>query len=152
MAIEKRSFYSQLNLFYVGPLWPERLVGMIYAVDGLPTVRLSIQLSLIRERLPCGGKIFVAGRGALDSFTTPVSRILPTHSALTPKETCSYDTMNYRPVVWRGTYFGFFAGWDTGRAPVSSAYPSPALACTTVVRCLCASARSEDTRPTAMVF
>jgi hypothetical protein len=35
MPLEKRSFYSQLNLFYVGPLWPEPLVGMIYAVDGL---------------------------------------------------------------------------------------------------------------------
>jgi choline dehydrogenase-like flavoprotein len=35
MPLEKRSFYSQLNLFYVGPLWPEPLVGMIYAVEGL---------------------------------------------------------------------------------------------------------------------
>src|SRR5262249_1456586 len=35
MPLEKRSFYSQLNLFYVGPLWPDPLVGMIYAIDGL---------------------------------------------------------------------------------------------------------------------
>jgi len=35
MPLERRSFYSQLNLFYVGPLWPEPLVGIIYAVDGL---------------------------------------------------------------------------------------------------------------------
>jgi choline dehydrogenase-like flavoprotein len=35
MPLEKRSFYSQLNLFYAGPLWPDPLVGMIYAVDGL---------------------------------------------------------------------------------------------------------------------
>ena len=33
--VEKRSFYSQLTVFYVGPLWPEPLVGMIYALDGL---------------------------------------------------------------------------------------------------------------------
>jgi len=33
--LDKRSFYSQLNLFYVGPLWSKPLVGMIYAVDGL---------------------------------------------------------------------------------------------------------------------
>ncbi len=35
MPVEQRSFYAQLNLFCSGPLWPEPLVGMIYAVDGL---------------------------------------------------------------------------------------------------------------------
>jgi choline dehydrogenase-like flavoprotein len=35
MPLEKRTFYSQLNLFYVGPLSPEPLVGMIYATEGL---------------------------------------------------------------------------------------------------------------------
>jgi choline dehydrogenase-like flavoprotein len=35
MPVEKRSFYSQLNLFYKGPLSREPLVAMIYALDGL---------------------------------------------------------------------------------------------------------------------
>ncbi len=35
MPLEKRSYSSQLNIFYSGPLWPKPVVGMIYGLDGL---------------------------------------------------------------------------------------------------------------------
>ena len=35
MPLEKRSYSSQINIFYSGPLWPKPVVGMIYGLDGL---------------------------------------------------------------------------------------------------------------------
>ena len=35
MPLEKRSYSSQLNIFYTGPLWHKPVVGMIYEINGI---------------------------------------------------------------------------------------------------------------------
>lgn len=35
MPLEKRSYSSQLNVFYIGKLWKDPLIGMIYSLNGI---------------------------------------------------------------------------------------------------------------------
>ena len=68
MPLEKRSFYAQLNLFYVGPLWPEPLVGMIYVVDGLLRSDLLFNFPLSVRGCLAAGKYLLPAMALLQLY------------------------------------------------------------------------------------
>jgi len=68
MALEKRSYYSQLTLIYSGPLWPEPVLGMIYAIDGLLRSDLLFKFPLAVRGCLAGAKYLLPAMALLQLY------------------------------------------------------------------------------------
>lgn len=68
LPLEKKSFYAQLNLFYSGPLWPDPVVGMIYATDGLLRADLAFRFPLSARGCIAAAKYILPAMAILQVF------------------------------------------------------------------------------------